>query len=254
MFSLDGRTALVTGGSRGLGHAMAAALGQAGARLVITARKADELEAARRHLEAKHLEVVSAVHDVADVDTIPRLIEQVRSTVGTIDILVDNAGATWGAPAVEYPRHAWRKVCGVNLDGTWELTRAIAREFMLPRGHGVIVVVSSVAGLRAAGPDDVPTIAYNVSKAGQIAMVRSLAAEWGHYGIRVNALLPGWFHTRMTAEILETRGRSYVASVPLGRIGEPSTDIGGPIVFLASDASRYVTGAALVVDGGVSVI
>jgi NAD(P)-dependent dehydrogenase (short-subunit alcohol dehydrogenase family) len=254
MFTLNGRTALVTGGSRGLGYAMAEAIGRAGARLVITARKPDELASAQEQLQSHGIDVVTEVHDVADVETTPKLIERIRSAVGGIDVLINNAGATWGAPALDYPPHAWRKVCSVNLDGTWELTRSIARQFMVPQSRGVIVIVASVAGLRAGDADDVPTIAYNATKAAQIAMARSLAAEWGRHGIRVNALLPGWFYSRMTANTLERRGQAYAARTPLGRIGEPSADIGGPIVFLASDASRYVTATTLIVDGGLSAV
>jgi NAD(P)-dependent dehydrogenase (short-subunit alcohol dehydrogenase family) len=252
MFTLNGQTALITGGSRGLGYAMAEALGRAGARIVITARKPDELSTAQAQLRSQGIDVVTEVHDVSDVEATPKLIERIRSAVGTINVLINNAGATWGAPALEYPALAWRKVCAVNLDGTWELTRRIAREFMVPQSRGVIVMVASVAGLRAGDADDVPTIAYNATKAAQIAMARNLAAEWGRHGIRVNAILPGWFHSRMTANTLERRGQAYVARTPLARIGDPSTDIGGPVVFLASDASRYVTGTTLIVDGGFS--
>lgn len=254
MFTLDGRTALVTGGSRGLGYAMAEALARAGARVVMTARKPDELASAQRQLKSTGIDVITEVHDVADIKSTPHLIERIRAAVGTIDVLVNNAGTTWGASALEYPEHAWRKVCAVNLDGAWELTRSIAREFMVPQGRGVIVMVASVAGLRAGEPDDVPTIAYNTTKAAQIAMARCLAAEWGRYSIRVNSLLPGWFHSRMTAKTLETRAAAHAARTPLGRIGEPSRDIAGPIVFLASDASQFVTGTTLVVDGGLSVL
>lgn len=254
MFRLDGRTALVTGGSRGLGYAMAEALGQAGARVIITARKSDELAQARERLESHGIEALAYVQDVADVKAIPDFVKRIGGEAGVLDVLVNNAGTTWGAPALEYPEHAWRKVCSVNLDGTWELTRGIARELMVPQGRGAIVFVASVAGVRAGEAGDVPTIAYNTTKAAQIAMARCLAAEWGPYGIRVNALLPGWFYSRMTAKTLEARGQAYAARTPLGRVGDPSADIAGPIVFLASDASRYVTATTLVVDGGISAV
>lgn len=253
-FDVQGKVCLVTGGSRGLGLGMARALGQAGARVAITARKPDELERARASLAADGIVVRAFVNDLAEYSSSPTLVTSIHDALGPIDVLVNNAGATWGAPAAELDWRGWQKVIDVNLNGTWALTQAVATQCMLPRSSGSIIIVASVNGLGGIAPGGVPTVAYNTSKAGQINLARSLAAEWGVHGIRVNSILPGWFPTKMAHGTIEDQGGGLLSRIPLGRFGEPDHDLNGPILFLASDASRYVTGHALVVDGGMSAV
>lgn len=252
-FSLSGKVALVTGGSRGLGLAMAGVLGDAGARLVISARRQDELDAARQRLEDAGCQVLAVRHDLARVETASELVEAAIGQFGQIDILVNNAGATWGAPAEDYPREAWDKVLRLNVDGSWALTQAVARRSMIPRRAGVIVFVSSIAGLAGNRPEFVQTVAYNTSKAALINLARSLAGEWGRYGIRVNCIAPGFIPSKMSEVVLNRMRDRYVERVPLGRVGRDE-DLAGALLYLASDASSYVSGQVLAVDGGLSAV
>jgi gluconate 5-dehydrogenase len=248
LLDLSGKVALVTGGSRGLGLQMAEALGEMGARVAVTARKADELEQAAAHLSARGVECLTVIGDLARLDSIPGLVDQVVARFGTVDVLVNNAGTSWGAPAEDHPAEAWRKVMGLNLDATFFLTQAIARRCMIPRRAGKIVNVASVAGLSGNTPD-VHTAAYNASKGAVVNLTRALAAEWGKHGINVNAICPGFFHSRLADKLLERIEEAVVARTPLLRLGGDE-DLKGAVVFLASEASRHVTGQALVVDGG----
>jgi len=252
LFRLDGRVALVTGGSRGLGLQMAEALGEMGCRLVLTARKVDELESARRRLEDKGIEVQAIACDLSNFDRIPGLVEEVLARHAAIDVLVNNAGATWGAPAEAYPDEAWHKVIDLNVSAPFFLAREVGRRSMIPRRQGRIVNIASIAGLKGGAPG-MQTIAYNTSKAAAINFTRALAAEWGRYNINVNAICPGFFPSRMSAGLLEKIGESVIARTPLQRLGGDD-DLKGAIVFFASDASRHVTGQYLAVDGGSSIV
>lgn len=252
LFNLDGRVALVTGGSRGLGLQMAEALGEMGARLAITARKSDELAGAKAHLEGMGYDVETVVGDLSKFDTIPAMVDQVLARFGSIDILVNNAGATWGAKAEDYPDAAWNKVMDLNVNAPFFLTREVAKRCMIPAGRGSVIVTASVAGLKGT-PPGMHTIAYNTSKAAAIHLARTLASEWGAYGIRVNAICPGFFPTKMASGLIEKLGPAVIERTPLRRIGGEE-DLKGAVVFLASDASRHITGLTLVVDGGASLI
>jgi NAD(P)-dependent dehydrogenase (short-subunit alcohol dehydrogenase family) len=232
LFQLDGQVALVTGGSRGLGLQMAEALGEMGARVAISARKADELAEAKQHL--------------------PALVDAVIEGLGPIDILVNNAGATWGAPAEDYPDAAWHKVMNLNVSAPFFLAREIGKRCMIPRRKGKIITIASVAGLKGMGPG-VQTVAYNTSKAAAINLNRALAGEWGQYNINVNAICPGFFPSRMSAGLLDTIGEAVIARSPLKRLGGDE-DLMGTVVFLASEASRHITGQYIAVDGGSSAI
>lgn len=245
---LSGKVALVTGGSRGLGRAMAFALGRSGAHVAITARRRPALDETITSLRSEGVDAEGIQNDIGQMALIPGLVDQVLERFGHVDILVNNAGMIWRAPAEDYPPEAWIKVVDVNLNGTWALTQGIAARSMIPRRSGSVVIIASNAGLGSYG---VPTVAYNASKAALINLAKTLAAEWGGFGVRVNALLPGWFHTRMSSPALAAQGQALGARIPLGRFGEDA-DIIGPVLFLASDASRYVTGQALSVDGGMS--
>ncbi|HJV82899.1 SDR family oxidoreductase [Noviherbaspirillum sp.] len=252
LFKLDGRVALITGGSRGLGLQMAEALGEMGCKLAITARKADELAEAKAHLEKIGCEVLTVVNDLAKAEQIPAMVDQVLQRFGTIDILVNNAGATWGAPAEEYPDEAWRKVMGLNVDSVFFLSREVARRCMIPNKFGKIINIASVAGLRGSATN-VSTIAYHTSKGAAVNFTRALASEWGKYNINVNAICPGFFPSKMSAGLLEKVAEGVIARAPLHRIGGDE-DLKGAVVFLASEASRHITGQALAVDGGITAV
>jgi gluconate 5-dehydrogenase len=252
LFRLDDQVALITGGSRGLGLQMAEALGEMGGRLAISARREDELAAARAHLQALGCEVLPVVCDLQQSDRIPALVDQVLARFGAIDILVNNAGATWGAPAEDYPDAAWHKVMNLNVSAPFFLAREVGRRSMIPRRRGKIINIASVAGLRGTAPG-VHTIAYNTSKAAAINFTRALAAEWGRYDINVNAICPGFFPTKMSEGLLEKVGEAVIARSPLHRLGG-AEDLKGAVVFFASEASRHVTGQYLAVDGGSSIV
>ncbi|MDW8257808.1 MAG: SDR family oxidoreductase [Gammaproteobacteria bacterium] len=248
LFDLTGKTALVTGGSRGLGLQMARALGEMGATVVLTARKADELAAALARLESAGCRAQTLVHDLAHLDTIPALVDQVIERAGTIDILVNNAGTTWGAPAEEHPLEAWRRVMTLNVDAAFRLSQYVAQRGMIPRRSGKIINVASILGF-IGSPRGMRTAAYNSSKGALISLTRSLAAEWGPYNINVNAICPGFFPTKMSAGVLTQLETAVIDRTPLQRLGSDE-DLMGSVVFLASEASRHVTGHCLVVDGG----
>lgn len=252
LFQLDGQVALVTGGSRGLGLQMAQALGEMGCKVAISARKADELAAAKAHLEALGITVLTVVSDLQQTDRIPALVDEVVSTLGDIDILVNNAGATWGAPAEDYPDEAWHKVMNLNVHAPFFLAREVGKRCMIPRQRGKIINIASVAGLKGMAPG-VHTLAYNTSKAAAINFSRALATEWGRYNINVNAICPGFFPSRMSAGLLDKIGDAVIARTPLRRLGGEE-DLQGAVVFLASEASRHITGQFLAVDGGASAL
>jgi NAD(P)-dependent dehydrogenase (short-subunit alcohol dehydrogenase family) len=252
LFKLDGRVALITGGSRGLGLQMAEALGEMGCKLAITARKADELSEAKAHLQTMGFEVLTVVNDLSRTDQIPSLVDQVLQHYGTIDILVNNAGATWSAPAEEYPDEAWHKVLNLNVDSVFFLSREVARRCMIPNKSGKIINIASVAGLRGSATN-VTTLAYHTSKGAAVNFTRALASEWGKYNINVNAICPGFFPSKMSAGLLEKVAETVVARAPLHRIGGEE-DLKGVVVFLASEASRHITGQSIAVDGGISAV
>ena len=250
---LSGRTALITGGSRGLGLQIAAGLGEMGARVLLSARKGDELEEACAGLGAQGVDASWIVADGALDADVARLAGQAIERLGHVDILVNNAGATWGAPAEEHPVEAWDKVMNLNIRGVFLLTQAIGKASMIPRQYGRIVNVASIAGLLGNPPELMHTIAYNTSKGALVNFTRALACEWGRYNITVNALAPGFFPSKMTKGVLARFGAEALARfAPLKRIGDEE-DLKGAALLFASDAGRHITGQVLAVDGGVSV-
>lgn len=252
LLSLDDKVALVTGGSRGLGLQIALGLGEMGARVVLVARREQDLETAVAQLAAEGVESMALAADLSSADAVPALVGRVLERAGTVDILVNNAGATWGACAEAYPDSAWRKVMGLNVDAVFALTREVGRRSFIPRRHGKVLNIASVAGLAGNRPQmAMQTIAYNTSKGALLSFTRALAAEWGRYDINVNALCPGFFPTRMTRETERQSGEFIRASTPLGRLGGDE-DLMGAAAFLVCAAARHITGQALVIDGGMS--
>jgi NAD(P)-dependent dehydrogenase (short-subunit alcohol dehydrogenase family) len=250
MFELDGRVALVTGGSRGLGLQIATGLGEMGAKIAISARHPAELAEARSHLEKHGIEALTVVNDLTDAAQVPALVEAVLARFGSIHVLVNNAGASWGAPAEQLPLEAWNKVMTLNATSVFVLSQAVANRCFIPNRGGNIIVIASVAALRVGMR--MKALPYYASKAAALHMVRALASEWGPYGIRVNAICPGFFPSKMASGLLDKIGAAVIAQTPLGRIGN-DTDLQGAAVYLASDASRHVTGQYIAVDGGASI-
>jgi gluconate 5-dehydrogenase len=254
LFSLRGRTALVTGGSRGLGLQIAEALGEQGARVVLAARKQSELDAAVGQLRGRGIEAHALAADLADEAGVSRLATSMLELHGDVDILVNNAGATWGGPAEDYPLEAWDKVMNLNVRSIFLLTQAIGKASMIPRRYGRVVNVASIAGLAGNPPGTMQTIAYNTSKGALINFTRTLAGEWGRHGITVNALAPGFFPSKMTHGVLAAFGEDKLArAAPLGRIGDDE-DLKGAAILFASDAGKHITGQVLAVDGGVTAV
>ncbi|RTI00858.1 gluconate 5-dehydrogenase [Thermus scotoductus] len=247
-FRLNGKVALVTGGSRGLGLEAALALKEAGAKVAVLARRASFLEEAKKHLgEALYLE-----GDVRDEGRLLAAVNQVERELGPLTILVNAAGISWGAPSWEMPVEKVREVLEVNLVGAFLASRAAAQR-MRERGYGKIIHIASVAGLKGEYPEVLDAVGYSASKGGLIALTRDLAVKWGRWGIRVNALAPGFFPTRMTEKVLPKAEPFLKATLPLGRPGKPG-ELGGAVLFLASPASDYITGAILPVDGGATAL
>ena len=253
LFDLTGKTALVTGGSRGLGLQMAHALGEAGARVLLSSRKAEDLEQAAAELQAAGIDARWIAADCGKEEDIRRLADETLQRMGNVDILVNNAGASWGAPAEDHPVAAWDKVMNLNSRGYFILSQHLAKASMIPRKSGRIINIASIAGLNG-NPPEMQTIAYNTSKTAVIGFTKTLAAEWGKYNINVNAICPGFFMTKMAAVLIQTLGEEKMAShAPLGRLGSDE-DLKGLTLLYASDAGRHITGQWLAVDGGVSIV
>ncbi|ASK35654.1 SDR family oxidoreductase [Alloalcanivorax mobilis] len=251
LFDLSGKTALITGGSRGLGLQMAEALGEAGARLVITARKEGELQQACAHLREAGIQVTPMVTDLAREEEVLSLAERALETLGQVDILVNNAGATWGGAAEDYPLEGWDKVMTLNLRHLFLLTREIGRRSMIPRRYGRVVNIASNAAL-GGNREFMQAVGYNTSKGAVVTFTRALAAEWGAYNITVNAIGPGVFPSKMSRYLTERHGVDDLAArVPLNQVGDEE-GLKGAVLLFASDAGKHTTGQFLLVDGGAS--
>jgi NAD(P)-dependent dehydrogenase (short-subunit alcohol dehydrogenase family) len=254
LFSLSGKVALVTGGSRGLGLTIAEGLLGAGAKVYISSRKADACDGAARELSSAG-PCVSLPANVATVEGRASLVGALRTREERLHILVNNAGTTWGAPYAEYPESAFDKVLDLNVTAPFALTRDLTS--MLERAATAddparVVNVGSIAGLRAEELIGTGTFAYSSSKAALHHLTRTLARELGPRNITVNAIAPGFFETRMTVEVLKHRREAIVAACPLGRIGRPE-EMAGVAIYLTSRAGAYTNGAVIPIDGGTSV-
>src|SRR6266699_6962316 len=233
-FDFKGEVVVVTGGSRGLGLEIAHAFGYAGAKVVITARREQWLNEAEKFLKDRAIAVDAITCDVADAASVEQLVQQTLQKNSKIDVLVNNAGLTWGAPAESMPLERWQQVIDANITGTFLMSQAVGRH-MLERGTGAIINVASIAGL---GGGQLNTVGYNASKAAVINLTRAFAVEWGSRGIRVNCIAPGLFKTRMS-EVLVERFEPVIGQLtPLGRIGKPG-EIGPTVLFLASEGASY---------------
>jgi gluconate 5-dehydrogenase len=249
-FDLTGKTAIVTGGGKGIGLQMAEGLAEAGANVVLCARQAERCEQAAAELERLGVRALGLGCDVRDPEQVQAVVARTVGDFGAVDILVNNAGTVWGAPPEDMPLEGWQKVVDVNLTGVFLFSQAAGRA-MIGGSGGAIVNIASVAGLHGSPPEITNTVVYHATKGGVIAFTRDLAYKWARNGIRINAIAPGWFPSDMANFVLERMGEELKQHIPLGRFGG-SSDLKGPVVFLASDASAYVTGHTLVVDGGQS--
>jgi gluconate 5-dehydrogenase len=252
LFDLSGKTALITGGSRGLGLQIAEALGDYGAKLLLVSRKQEDLDEAAAQLQKRGVQAEAIAADLSQAEPTVALVEQALARLGQIDILVNNAGATWGSPAEDHPLEAWDKVMNINVRSTFVLSQAVGKRSMIPRRYGRIINVASIAGLKGNPPGDMQTLAYNTSKGALVNFTRVLAGEWGKYGITVNALAPGFFPSKMTKGTLARFGAETLAArAPLQRLGDDE-DLKGAALLFASNAGKHITGQILAVDGGVS--
>jgi len=249
LFDLTGRIAIVTGGSAGLGRQMAEGLAELGANLVLCARKKERCEQAAAELQKLGVKTLALSCDVKDPGSVQAVVDAAVNEFGRIDILINSAGTSWGAPVETMTLEQWNKVIETNLTGTFLFSQAVGKIMIAQRG-GKIINIASVAGLRGSSPK-FSAIGYSASKGGVITFTKDLACKWAIHNIQVNAIAPGWFPTDMSEKVIERNKEALLATIPLGRFGGPH-DLKGAAVFLASAASDFVTGHILVVDGGQS--
>lgn len=249
LFDLSGRIAIVTGGSIGLGRQIAGGLAEMGANVVLCARKEARCQQAAKELQQLGVKAIAFGCDVKDQASIKGMVDATLSEFGRIDILINNAGISWGAPAEEMRLEDWNKVIETNLTGSFLCAQSVGK-IMMKQGRGKIINIASIAGLGGA-PPELPAIGYHASKGGVISFTKDLACKWAIHNIQVNAIAPGWFPTHMSSRVLDHHEDLFLSHIPMRRFGGEN-DLKGAAVFLASDASNYVTGHVLVVDGGQS--
>jgi len=250
LFSLKGRVAIVTGASRGLGKEAAEGLAEAGARVVLAARREQWLEPTAEEFRKRGFDCLTCLCDIADDLRVRELVLKTLEHFGRIDILVNNAGISWGAAYEEMPIDAWHKVLDTNVIGTQFMTRAVLPS-MRKQGYGKIINVASIMGLVGVPKGILEASSYTASKGAILALTRELAVNYAADGIRVNAVAPGFFPTRLSAAVIEKAEEGIRRSTPLGRVGEDG-EMKGAILFLAAPASDYITGQTIAVDGGMT--
>jgi gluconate 5-dehydrogenase len=250
LFDLSGKTAIVTGGSRGIGKEMAEGLAEAGANLMLCARRAEWLDKTVNEFQQRGFRVAGTTCDVSKPADVEAVVAETVRHFGSLDILVNNAGISWGAMPEDMTLDQWQKVLDINLTGCFLFAQAVGRE-MLKNNSGSIINIASIAGLTSSANG--PFYAgYAASKAGLIGLTRELAASWGRRGIRVNAIAPGFFHSRLADAVIDIYERSIQENNVIPRVGAEG-ELKGVAVFLASDAASYVTGQTIAVDGGMTV-
>lgn len=247
LFKLEGKTAIVTGGGRGLGAQIAKGFAEAGANVVVCSRKLETCEEMSEEIKQLGVDSLALKCDVTNPEDVSHVVEKTVEKFGTIDILVNNSGATWAAPVEEMPLEAWNKVMNVNVTGTFLMSQEVGK-VMIKQKRGKIINIASVAGLMGT-PPIMQTIGYSTSKGAVITFTKELAVKWGKYNINVNAIAPGFFPTKMTKVLIERGKDEILAGTPLNRLGQDA-DLKGAALFLASSASDYITGDILTVDGG----
>ena len=248
MFDLSGKVAIITGGGRGIGLKMAEGLAEMGATVVLCSRKLENCQIAAEELGRDGFKSLALPCNVSSSEDIQKVVDTVTEKFGRLDILVNNSGITWGAPAEEYPIKGWQKVMDVNLTGVLLFTQ-IAGRVMIKQKSGNIINIASIMGISGMETDAADAIGYSVTKGGLIIFTKDLAAKWARFNIRVNAIAPGWFPSDMTEWILDRQGKKLLQHIPMGRFGE-GDELKGAVVFLASNASSYVTGITIPIDGG----
>jgi gluconate 5-dehydrogenase len=250
LFDLTGKVALITGGSRGIGKEVASALAEAGAKIAITARRDKWLDPTAEEFRAKGYDCLAVLGDVTEEESVRAFTAKTIDHFGKIDILFNNAGISWGAPALDMPLDKFRMVLDTNATGTFLCSKAVAPH-MIERGRGKIINMASITGLRGTDPKVMQAIGYSASKGAIISMTRVLATHWAPHGITVNAIAPGFVPTRMSEDLIERNEEHMLHDIPLGRLADPR-DFWGISIFLASDASDYINGAIIPLDGGIS--
>jgi NAD(P)-dependent dehydrogenase (short-subunit alcohol dehydrogenase family) len=248
LFSLKGKTAIITGGGRGLGQQIAIAYAEAGANVVVCSRNLDACQQFTQSLSENGVRSIAFKCDVANPDDIQLVVDETMKEFGRIDILVNNSGTSWGAPALEMPVDKWNKVMDINLRAVFLFSQAVGK-IMVEQKFGKIINIASIAGMGGQDPLVMDAIGYAASKGAVITLTKDLAVKLAPYNVHVNAIAPGFFPTKMAKAILDYSGEKILERTPAGRFGS-NDDMKGPALFLASDASNYVYGHVLVVDGG----
>ncbi|SEP60211.1 gluconate 5-dehydrogenase [Virgibacillus subterraneus] len=248
LFKLEGKTAIVTGGGRGLGAQIAQGLAEAGANVVVCSRKLEACLEKSEELKKLGVDSLAFSCDVTNQDDVKKVVDETKAHFGSIDILVNNSGATWGAPVVDMPIEAWQKVMNVNVTGTFLMSQEVGK-VMIEQEGGKIINIASIAGFGGTDPRYMDTIGYNTSKGAIMTFTKDLATKWGQHNINVNAIAPGFFPTKMSKGLIHTGKDKILEGTPLNRLGSDA-DLKGAALFLASKASDYVSGDILSVDGG----
>ncbi|WP_010530148.1 SDR family oxidoreductase [Lentibacillus jeotgali] len=248
LFDLTGKTAIVTGGGRGLGQQIAEGLAEAGANLVVCSRKTENCKEVSEELKKRGAASLALACNVTNPNDVKSVVNKTMEKFGTVDILVNNSGTSWGAPVDEMPLESFQKVLNVNVTGTFLMSQEVGK-VMTEQKSGKIINIASTAGLKGSDPRFMDAIGYNSSKGAVITFTKDLAAKWGPRGINVNAIAPGFFPTKMSKVLLEKGGDKILEGTPLRKFGGED-DLKGVALFLAAAASNHITGETIVVDGG----